>query len=103
MWSIDGVVIPSAPVPMHTVAVLGGESHIVASDGHQVWVFRASWEPVHGAPGLTLITNTSYHPDRLWGADATGTLWYSSNRGLEWEAQKTQLGTINVIVSARLL
>ena len=103
MWSIDGVVIPPAPVPMHTVAVMGGEAHIVASDGHQVWVFRASCEPVQGAPALTLITNTSYHPDRLWGADAAGTLWYSTTRGLAWEAQKHQLGTIHVMVSARLL
>jgi len=101
--TINGGAIEPAPISVRAIAVCSGTApRIICSDGITVWAYDQAWQRIADAPGLILLTNTTYHPDRLWGADKAGTLWYSANRGVTWEAIKTQLGTINAIVVARL-
>jgi photosystem II stability/assembly factor-like uncharacterized protein len=103
VWTINGTAIQPAPISARVIAVCSDTApRIVCSDGRTLWAYEADWQCIADAPELTLLTNTAYHPDRLWGADKAGTLWYSANRGVTWEAMKTHLGTINAIVVARL-
>jgi hypothetical protein len=103
-WVIGATPIAAPPITVRTVAVCAGApARVIGSDGTALWAYDTAWQLYPDAPGLVSITNTPYHPDRLWGADAHGTLWYSTTRGSHWEAIKTQLGTINTIISTRLL
>jgi len=103
VWTINGTAIQPAPISARVIAVCSDSApRIVCSDGRTLWAYEVDWQRITDAPELTVLTNNAYHPDRLWGADKAGTLWYSANRGVTWEAIKTQLGTINAIVVARL-
>lgn len=103
-WVIGATPIAAPPITVRTVAVCAGApARVIGSDGIALWAYDTAWQLYPDAPGLVSITHTPYHPDRLWGADAHGTLWYSTTRGSHWEAIKTQLGTINTIISTRLL
>ena len=103
-WVVDDTRIAAPPIAIRCLAVCAGTpARIIGSDGVTLWTYEQSWQHTPDAPGLVCIAQTPYHPDRLWGADAHGTLWYTTTRGNHWEAMKTQLGTINTIIPARLL
>jgi hypothetical protein len=103
-WIVDDAPIAAPPIAVRTVAVCAGTpARVIGSDGSALWIYDTDWQHSPDAPGLVCIAPTPYHPDRLWGADAHGTLWYSATRGSHWEAIKTQLGSIHTIVPARLL
>ncbi len=104
IWRVNASEIPAPPLSVRAMAICSGSpARVVCSDAQTLWVYESDWQQIVDAPALTVLINTSYHPDRLWGADANGTLWYSADRGTHWVSIKTQLGMIHVIVAARLL
>lgn len=108
VWSLHGTSMAPLPQPLRRtpdalVVLAGAPPKILCLAGDTLWSYDSAWIAVAAAPPLTLLATTPYHPDRVWGADRAGALWYSSDRGTSWECIKTGLGTINTIVAARLI
>lgn len=106
-WLLNGTPIapPAAPLaPVHALTLLAGKTtRLILSNGGVLSAYESDWHQIADAPTLHTIAPTPYHPDRLWGADRAGALWYSIDRGVTWECIKTGLGTINILVPARLV
>lgn len=109
VWNLDDTTLPPPPLGPHNpatiaLAVLNGTpAKIICCAAGQCLTYTDSWQPVAAAPALTVLVSVPFHPDRLWGADRAGALWYSTDRGVTWESIKTGLGTVNTIVPARLV
>lgn len=102
-WYADSTAIPPPPVSCLSWVICGGMPWTgVGADGSAVWRYQEIWEHQPQIPAH-LVVSSSYHPDHVWAASRTGSLWLSSDRGINWGDIRHGLSSINALSSVRLL
>jgi hypothetical protein len=103
-WIGDNGVIPTPPAGWQAATLLSGTPFALLGVAQQhLWSYHTTWQISAPAIIPRVIHATTYHPDRVWIGDDNGTVWYSENRGLDWQSIRTGFPPINAIASARLI
>jgi hypothetical protein len=103
-WIGDNGVIPTPPAGWQTATLLSGTPFALLGVAQQhLWYYHTTWQMSEAIITPRIIHATTYHPDRVWVGDDNGTVWYSENRGLDWQSIRTGFPPINAIASARLI
>lgn len=103
-WQTDGGEIPPPPANWQARAILAGTPLAILGvvDQH-LYGYHTTWQASEPAITPRVIHPTTYHPDRVWVGADDGSLWYSENRGVDWQSIRTGFPSINAIASARLI
>ena len=103
-WECDTLALPMPPANWQAMAILAGAPcTILGIVDHHLYTYHTNWHASDPAIMPHVVHATTYHPDRVWVGDSTGTLWYSEQRGLAWQPIRTGLPHITAIASARLI
>jgi hypothetical protein len=103
-WIGDNGIIPTPPTGWQVATLLSGTPFAVLGVAQQrLWSYRTTWQASESTIIPRVIHATTYHPDRVWIGDESGTVWYSENRGLDWQSIRTGFPQIHAIASARLI
>lgn len=103
-WIGDNSVIPTPPAGWQAATLLSGTPFALLGVAQQLlWSYHTTWQVSEATITPRVIHATTYHPDRVWIGDDSGTVWYSENRGLDWQSIRTGFPQINAIASARLI
>lgn len=102
-WYGNDTPIAPPPTPVSSWAVCAGQpwTCVMTSDD-VLWRYRETWQRNTQIPAH-LVHASIYHPDQVWAASRSGSVWLSTDRGDSWLAVRHELPTPTAMASARLV
>ena len=102
-WTLATQPILAPPVACQSWAVCGGQPWTcLGADGDAVWRYQDDWQS-QTSVAAHIVYASVYHPDHVWAASRSGSVWLSSDRGQTWQDIRHGLLPITALINARLL